>query len=136
MADRTTYRTRAREELLNYLKASPGRHHTVSEIREHFASGEKPIGTATIYRQLETFVDDGSVQKYVLGPGECACYAYLEDQRCASHFHCKCDVCGRLIHLDCEELREIQSHLRERHGFAWNTGKTVFYGVCDQCRKA
>ncbi len=136
MAGKTGYRTRAQEELLAFLKASPGRHHTAAEIKEHFDTLNKPIGTATIYRQLERFVDEGSIQKYVLGPGDSACYAYVEDQQCASHFHCKCDLCGRLIHLDCDELREIQTHLLEHHGFAWNTGKTVFYGICDQCRKA
>ncbi len=136
LADKVTYRTRAQEDLLNYLKATPGQHHTAAEINKHFAEQENPIGTATIYRQLERFVQDGRVHRYVIGPGECACYAYVEDQKCASHFHCRCDLCGKLIHLDCEELRKIEKHLLEHHGFAWNTGKTVFYGICDQCRKA
>lgn len=136
MAVRTGYRTRAQEELLRFLQATPGQHHTAAEIREHFDRQEKPIGTATIYRQLERFVEEGRIRKYILGPGESACYSYSEDQQCVSHFHCKCEACGRLIHMDCDELREIQTHLLERHGFAWDTGKTVFYGVCDQCRKA
>ena len=136
MANKTTYRTRAQEELLAFLKTTPGRHHTAAGIKEHFAEQENPIGTAIIYRQLERFVQEGYVRKYVVGPGECACYAYVEDQQCASHFHCKCEVCGKLIHLDCDELREIRTHLLEDHGFAWDTTKTVFYGICDQCRKA
>lgn len=136
MAGKTTYRTRAQEELLTFLKAAPGRHYTAAEIKKHFAGQENPIGTATIYRQLERFVQEGSVRKYIAEPGDSACYAYVEDRHCASHFHCKCAVCGRLIHLDCEELREIQDHLLKEHGFAWDTGKTVFYGTCDQCRKA
>ena len=136
MADKKNYRTRAQEELLTFLKTTPGQHYTAAEIKEHFTENKTPIGTATIYRQLEWFVHEGSVRKYVIGPGECACYAYVEDQQCASHFHCKCNVCGRLIHLDCDELREIQTHLLEHHGFSWDTGKTVFYGTCDQCRKA
>ena len=134
MSVKTTYRTRAQDELLSYLKSSPGKHHTAAEIRDFFSRGEKPIGTATIYRQLERFVDEGKIRKYILGPGDSACYAYVPDEHCSSHFHCRCDQCGRLIHLDCEELREIQAHLLGRHGFLWNTGKTVFYGLCDQCR--
>ena len=136
MAGKSTYRTRAQEELISYLKASPGRHHTAAEIKEYFSGQDRPIGTATIYRQLERFVEEGSIRKYVLGPGDCACYAYVPDQQCASHFHCKCESCGRLIHLDCDELREIRAHLLEHHGFSWDTGKTVFYGVCDWCRQA
>ena len=135
MEKKSGYRTRAQEELLRFLQTTPGRHHTAAEIREHFDRQEKPIGTATIYRQLERFVEEGRIRKYILGPGECACYAYAEDRQCVSHLHCKCEICGRLIHLDCDELPEIRTHLLEHYGFACDTGKTVFYGICDQCRK-
>jgi Fur family ferric uptake transcriptional regulator len=130
------YRTRQQDELLDYLKQTPGAHYTAAQIREHFAHQEKSIGTATIYRQLERFVEDGTVRKYLLDTGDSACYEYVaQKELCASHFHCKCEKCGRLIHLECDELKQIQSHLLTAHGFAWNSGKTVFYGVCDQCRK-
>ncbi len=136
MAGKTGYRTRAQEELLAYLKATPGVHHTAAELKEHFEDEGAPIGTATIYRQLERFVDEGHIQKYFIGTGESACYAFVDPSAaCSSHFHCKCEQCGSLIHLDCDELREIQKHLLEHHGFLWNSGKTVFYGLCDQCRK-
>ncbi len=134
MAGRTPYRTRAQKELLDYLKASPGKHFTVAEIREQLSGEDKPIGTATIYRQMERFVEEGCVRKFVLGPGESACYAFTGGWNCASHFHCKCEKCGTLIHLDCGELSEIREHLQSHHGFTWDAGKTVFYGICDQCR--
>ena len=137
MAGKTGYRTRAQGELLAYLKSTPGVHHTAIELKEHFDDAGTPIGTATIYRQLERFVSDGSIQKFFIGNGESACYVFSGNTaECPAHFHCKCEKCGRLIHLDCEELREIQTHLLEYHGFAWNAGKTVFYGLCDHCRQA
>ncbi len=136
MAGRSTYRTRAQEELLALLKSTPGRHYTAAEIRDLLAGGDKPVGMATVYRRLERFVEEGTVRKYILGPGDSACYAWTKDKGCASHFHCKCELCGRLIHLDCDELREIRAHLLSQHGFAWDAGKTVFYGICDQCREA
>ena len=130
------YRTRQQEELLQYLRATPGRHHTAAQIREHFAAGEKAIGTTTIYRQLEKLVDEGTVRKYVLGTGDGACYEYVESaDACAGHFHCKCEKCGRLIHLDIGALREIHGHLQRDCGFSWDAGRTVFYGICDQCQK-
>ena len=135
MAAKTGYRTKAQEELLAYLRATPGIHHTAAELKEHFADEGSPIGTATIYRQLERFVDEGHVQKYVIGTGDSACYAFVGEAPTASpHFHCKCERCGSLIHLDCDELRDMQTHLLEHHGFAWNAGKTVFYGLCERCR--
>jgi len=136
VAGRTPYRTRAQRELLDFLKTAPGKHFTVAEIKEHFSEENKPVGTATIYRQMERFVEEGSVRRFVLGPGESACYAFVGNRNCASHFHCKCEKCGTLIHMDCKELSEIRDHLQESYGFTWDAGKTVFYGICDQCRNA
>ena len=130
-----TYHTKQQDELIAYLEAHPEKHHTAAQIREHLVRVGNPISTATIYRQLERFVQEGRIQKYVIGPGESACYAFVGDRQCASHFHCKCEICGSLIHLDSDAFLEIQSYLRERHGFAWDAGKTVFYGICSQCRK-
>ena len=61
---KTTYRTKQQDELLAYLKEHPGIHHTAAQIKEHFARQQRNIGTATIYRQLERFVEDGTVRKY------------------------------------------------------------------------
>ena len=100
----------------------------------HFIGDNNPIGMATVYRQMERFVEEGTVHKFVLGPGESACYAFAGDRNCASHFHCKCEKCGTLIHMDCKELCDIRDHLQEHYGFNWDAGKTVFYGICGQCR--
>ena len=135
MTGKTGYRTRAQEELLAYLRSTPGVHHTAAELKEHFSARGNPIGTATIYRQLEHFVEDGRIRKYLTDSGDSACYAFVENtEACESHFHCKCEECGRLIHLDCDELREIRAHLLAHHGFSWDTRRTVFYGLCGECR--
>ena len=135
MTVKAPYRTRQQVELIKYLRATPGQHYTAAQLREHFASGQKTIGATTIYRQLEKLEAEGVVRKYALGTGDSACYEYVEQRdACAAHFHCKCEKCGRLIHLDCPELQEIRGHLKSAHGFSWDTGRTVFYGVCDQCR--
>lgn len=131
------YQTRQLSELLDYLKETRGAHHTAAQIRNHFAAAEQSISMVTIYRQLERLIEEGVVRKYTLGEGAGACYEYVGDQeQCVTHFHCKCEQCGRLIHVDCEMLEEIRAHLLKDHGFAWNAGRTVFYGVCDQCRSA
>ena len=130
------YRTRQQDELLDYLRENPGAHHTAAQIRAHFTDREQSIGTATIYRQLERFVEDGTVRKYQLGSRGSACYEYVaQSETCAQHFHCKCEICGRLIHLNCDQLQGLREHLLQSHGFAWNSGKTVFYGLCEPCRK-
>ena len=54
---------------------------------------------------------------------------------CREHFHLKCEGCGRLIHVECDELAKIASHMEKEHGFAVDSSKTVFYGICRECRK-
>ena len=121
-----------------FLENHQGTHLTAAQIRDELVRVGKPISTATIYRQMERFAEDGTVRKYLLETGDSACYEYSggKRQECSSHFHCKCEKCGRLIHLDCDELQEIRHHLQEHHGFIWDSGRTVFYGICDQCQSA
>ncbi len=134
MGSRSTYRTRQQDELISYLRSNPGKHHTAAQIRDHFSQNDRAIGTTTIYRQLERFVEDGTVRKYMLETGDSACYEYVEQGcKCCSHFHCKCEKCGKLIHLECDELKEIREHLLVHHGFQWDSGRTVFYGICEEC---
>lgn len=136
MAGKTHYQTRQRSDLLEYLESTRGVHLTAAQIRAYFNEHGSAMGMATIYRQMDKLEEEGLVRKYMLGNGDSACYEYVggEALNCASHFHCKCEQCGALIHLDCEELQSIRMHLLEHHDFEWNAGKTVFYGICARCR--
>jgi Fur family ferric uptake transcriptional regulator len=40
-----------------------------------------------------------------------------------------------LIHLQCDELEAIRRHVLHTHHFSINILKTVFYGVCTNCRE-
>ena len=51
-----------------------------------------------------------------------------------SCFHCKCEKCGKLIHLHCEDVVKLEQHLMDRHGFRMDPCRTVFYGICEECR--
>lgn len=133
------YKTKQREALLDYLSAMPGKHFTVSDVCEHFRQRDAAIGTTTVYRQLESLVDEGILAKYIIDGSSPACFEYLGREAHAGEevcFHCKCEKCGRLIHLHCAELAGIGSHLSAHHGFDINPMRTVFYGLCEDCRRA
>ena len=132
------YRTKQREALISYLRTVPGRHVTAGDICAHFAASGTPIGTATVYRQLEGLVDEGLVNKYIIDSGSPACFEFVGENvhiDGAACYHCKCEKCGKLIHLRCEELSGLGEHLSLRHGFSVNPMRTVFYGVCADCRR-
>ena len=136
MNSRSKYKTKQREILLGYFETVSGVHVTAGDICEYFKSHNAPIGQSTIYRNLESLVDEGIIKKYSIDGNSPACFEYVEPD---SHkdpencFHCKCEKCGKLIHLHCEELNEMQSHLMTEHHFGLNPVRTVFYGLCEQC---
>lgn len=136
MGNKAQYQTKQRDELLTYLESMSGQHITVNRICEYFKARGKSIGTTTVYRHLEKMVDQGIVTKYVIDAGSPACFEFVgtashhEDGVC---YHCKCEICGKLVHMHCDELPQLQRHIRDHHGFTINPMRTVFYGVCDSC---
>lgn len=134
----STYKTKQREILLKYLEKRSGDHITAGDVCEYFKAQGASIGQATVYRQLEKLVDEGLLNKYIMEASGRACFEYVGmrvHKKGKTCFHCKCEKCGKLIHLQCEELKEIGKHLSEEHGFKLNPMRTVFYGVCDECRR-
>ncbi len=137
MHSRSKYKTKQREILLGYFEMIPGIHVTAADVCEYFRSKDAPIGQSTIYRRLESMVDEGIIKKYIIDGNSPACFEYVEPD---SHettevcFHCKCEKCGKLIHLHCDELSEMQAYLVLEHRFELDPIRTVFYGLCEQCK--
>ena len=139
MDERTRYKTRQRDLLQEYLETVPGVHITVQDVCSHFHEIGVPIGQTTVYRQLERMVDEGLVNKYIVDSHSPACFEYLpghREKKTQPCFHCKCEKCGQLIHLHCDEMIGFQKHLLEQHAFTLDPKRTVFYGLCEGCRKA
>lgn len=130
------YKTKQLDELIAYMKLMKGRHVTVQEICDHFRKRGIQIGMTTIYRQLEKLVEDQTVVKYVIDQTSGACFEYVGDAETeynSVHVHCKCKICGILLHIDCREATELTAHMRSEHGFEIDPFRTVFYGRCSRC---
>lgn len=131
------YRTKQRERLISFLSAHPGEHCTVLDIENFFRGENDPISLATIYRQLDRMVEEGLVVRYATEPGERACFEYIgphaEGER-ESCFHTRCEVCGKMIHLHCDELAQVQQHILQEHDFQLDPRRTTLYGVCNECQ--
>ena len=128
------YKTKQKEKILDYLIRNKEKHTNVQEIITFLTAEGNPIGTATIYRQLDKLVDCGMVRRYNFDGKTGACYHYIENkEECHEHFHLKCTICGKLIHLNCDRLSNINRHIFEKHGFQVDPSQTVFYGKCSEC---
>ena len=128
------YTTKQRTAILNFLKENSDRHIKASDVVAYMRENGIKIGTATVYRSLEKFEDEGLVRKFIVDEHTGACYQFAgTPAACHSHFHLKCTECGKLIHLSCEFLENMEKHIYDEHGFTVSSAKTVIYGVCAEC---
>ena len=129
------YNTKHKKALLEYLETARGRHITVAEIRAHFEAQGNPIGTTTLYRQIDELVREGALHKYIVDENSAACYEYTgEEPSGAPIVHCKCAGCGQLLHIRCGQFESVREHLSGEHDFVVDPRRTVLYGLCGKCR--
>ena len=137
MQQKKSYQTKQKTQILEYLESHPERHITAAELLVALAQSGTPIGSATVYRQLERLEAQGLVRRYALDDRGSACWQFAGSSDvhgdCCSHFHLKCTRCGTLFHLDCGHLHGIAAHVESDHGFSIDLSRTVFYGVCAAC---
>ncbi len=141
MPRKSAYKTKQMDEVRQYMEAREGKHVTVAEICQYFKENNISVGMTTIYRRLDKLVEQGMVTKYVVDGTSSACFEYnghheTHDDHDCSCYHCKCEKCGKIIHLECDEVKDLGEHMLAHHGFQMNYHKTVFYGICQDCREA
>jgi len=92
------------------------------------------ISRLTVYRQLEKLVKEGRVRKYLFDGETVSSFRYIDpDERGHDAYHMKCEGCGVLFDLQCDEVDHVSQHILETHDFKVNGSKTVFYGQCKVC---
>ena len=125
-----SYKTKQRDEIVDFFTKRRGKCFSAKDI---IKSGEITSGEATVYRTLSKLTESGILKRFT--DGNSSCYQLADSNECASHFHLRCDKCGKLIHLDCDFINEVQNHIKAKHDFFVDIGKTVFYGLCGECAK-
>ncbi|MGI6211272.1 MAG: Fur family transcriptional regulator [Anaerovoracaceae bacterium] len=134
MQEKSEYKTRQRSEIRAYLESRQGSHVTAAEIKSHFESLGIPIGLTTIYRTLDHLVRSGEVRRFTIEGTPAACYGYIgKETEVPGEYHLKCEECGRLIHVRCDQIEELTEHMLEGHHFHLDPLQTVFYGTCEEC---
>ncbi len=131
----TVYKTKQRQAILDLLDKNTDCHLTADEIFEALAKNSVRVSRTTVYRYLDMLVNEGVVRKFDQGNGEKSCFQIVSDKGCHEHYHLKCTGCGKLIHLECELVKELEKHISEEHGFKIDQTRTVFYGLCENCKK-
>ena len=133
---REQYNTAQRQAIIDCLSEA-GSHMTASAVRTALAEGGRKVSSATVYRQLEKLVLEGVVVKSQPIGEKSACFELLDKTACVPErcYHMKCLSCGKLIHLNCEEIDSLSAHMLAKHGFRLDMLSTVLFGTCEACAK-
>ena len=125
------YKTKNRSKIIEFLKSKENEHLTIQEIQNYLPD----IPQATLYRIIESLVNEGIVRKYFLSPNSSCCFQYADCHIDHQHFHLVCEQCGKLIHLDCDEVDHLIEHLKADHNFTVDVSRVNLYGLCDKCAR-
>ena len=128
------YKTRNREILLSFLGGQEDRHWTLAELKQGLSDAGKSIPQASLYRLLDELTEEGVVRRCASGVGP-VCFQYCKEAEEHLDFHLVCSKCGKLMHLECKEVKHLIEHIEEEHGFAVDISKVNLYGLCKECRE-
>lgn len=136
MGNSKAYNTKGRQMILDLVRSSEDEHITASTVLKKLSENNITVGTATVYRQLERLADEGLLRKYFIDGVPAACFEYVErHDDCETHIHFRCEECGELCCIDCDEMKAIEKHFDSEHGISIDPVKTVIYGKCKACRE-
>lgn len=126
--------TKQKSLILDCLKKNVHKHTSVDDVYDILKDCDCKVGRATIYRYLAQLENSGVVKKYSFLGKKSACFRYLDEKsKCREHYHLMCDICGKVRHVENEDLQLALDKLQQEHNFLINDTKTMFYGSCIGC---
>ncbi|MBQ8260812.1 MAG: transcriptional repressor [Lachnospiraceae bacterium] len=135
MSKKNSYTTKGRTEILSILEENKDRGITVQEIRDLMEQEECLVNPTTVYRYLDKLCADGTVVKHIAAKGKKAMFQLAgTKQTCHTHLHIQCKQCGRVAHLECSFMKEIENHFLKHHGYTLDCSDSIIHGLCEQCR--
>jgi Fur family peroxide stress response transcriptional regulator len=121
--------TRQRQAILDHLRRTRS-HPTADEIYDAVRKAIPSISMGTVYRNLHVLQQDGAVSVLDL-QGSQGRYEVKQ----ASHYHFRCEFCGRVLDLDEPVDPELDDRISRRTGFIVSGHQTEFRGRCADCRR-
>ncbi|MEG1559812.1 MAG: transcriptional repressor [Clostridia bacterium] len=116
-----------RNAIYEALKATK-EHPSAETLYEAMREKVPGIGLATVYRNLNLFLEDGMAISVGFVNGK-----ERFDANCMPHTHFICEKCGTVIDCDDIDPAEIKVELMEKYGAEANS--MVLRGLCALCNK-
>ena len=119
--------TRQRRLVLDAVRARAD-HPCADEIYLDVRREDNKISRGTVYRNLNILAESGEIT-HVKVPS-----ADRYDLRRERHYHCFCVSCGAVFDAPVSYREEYDRKVEEETGFQVLRHRTIFEGLCPQCR--
>ncbi|MBK7905139.1 MAG: transcriptional repressor [Gemmatimonadetes bacterium] len=107
------------------------RHLSAEEVAQEVSARGRAVGTATVYRTIDTLLESGLVVERDFGEG----FRRFEPARDIPHHeHLVCTQCGRVEEFRDERLERMTTIVAESRGFMRQRHRLVIHGVCKDCQ--
>lgn len=103
---------------------------SAQQIFEDLHSQGQRVGLATVYRNLQSLAEDGSVDVLRSSEGESLF------RRCDSaehHHHLVCRNCGAAAEISQHEIESWVAEVAAAHGFTQVSHSMELFGLCSNC---
>jgi len=127
---RDSYNTKQKELIINIIK-NEKKGFTIKKIYNRL---KDKCGLTTIYRLVDKLVIEGLLIKEI-SKDNITYYQYLEECNEENHFYLKCNNCGKLIHIDCDCIKDLTNHITKEHNFLLDKEKIILNGLCNKCKE-
>jgi Fur family transcriptional regulator, ferric uptake regulator len=105
---------------------------SVQEIHDGVRSDGRSVGIASVYRVLDTLLEQRLVQRVDVGDGMARYEPAQPDGD--HHHHLVCDDCGRVQPFSDATLERALESTAGKLGYAMDTHEVVIRGACGDCR--
>ncbi len=126
-----SYNTHQKDLIISLIQ-SKKTDFSVKELYQELLTRGEEIGQTTVYRIVDSLTEAGQLRKTLGGDGS-ARFQFLESCERSGHCYLKCEGCGKIEHVDCDDLCNLMNHIKKQHEFAINETNIVINGICRSC---
>lgn len=103
-------------------------HATAEEVYRMIVEEHPSVGKGTVYRNLSILADEGEILKIEIPDA-----ADRFDDNVQTHYHLRCDGCGRIFDVDIE-VPDLCQDVRDKADMDFQSFELLFRGLCSECR--
>lgn len=121
--------TKQRGAILKFLRGTYT-HPTADQVYDEVRKEIPNISKGTVYRNLKVLQQAGVISELNLNGTVIRFDANQE-----SHYHFRCEQCGRVFDIDEPVNKELDQRIAQRTGFKISHHQLEFRGICHNCQQ-